>query len=198
MNRLIQNILDKNYEAANASLNEELSGIVERKLHEKKKIIAAKIDEQIVHRDGKVHLATGEKVLPSVYRQRRGLAEENLEKDNEKVEAALAKARMILEPKVDTKAPGINRRKVVVPKGRRPADRFTGTEEGPREDEWEAGHLKEGRMKEIATAKAEAKRLKRRSVLVMDKSTRGLGSKRVVKKIDKSEYDPQKHDLAAE
>lgn len=281
MDKLIDNIINKEFKEAENSLREELASLVERKLGEKKKMmtsgdtpfkspgemgqIKAKrkplkgvtkvlkdIKEQIVQKDGLIHLATGEKVLPSVYRQRRWLAEsdewsdqfadrhgdlsrklsddqtnparkaikqhldkaekyqkddpekaedhlrqaeklhdmshgKNLKEDSktddkhfkkqpkkvqdmlnslmrrghsygeakaklklkedygldpdkkEKVEAALMKAKMLLQPQLDTTALDVDRTKLTIPKGKRPADRLTAPDLGPKEDEWMHG-----------------------------------------------------------
>lgn len=179
MNSLIDQIINKNYDAANASLKEELSSIVERKLGEIKKQKAAKIEtkppfepdvkapkkrikavrksiqaqtkvvsEAMVDRDGLVSLPTGERVLASVYRQRRWLAENcGLDKDKEeKIHDALEKAKMLLHPKLDTTAPRVDRTKVVRPKGGHArVDKSPILDLGPKEDEWMHGkELKKG------------------------------------------------------
>lgn len=82
MDKIIESIVNKNYEEANGLIKEEIGKIVISKLHEMKKMIAAKntnLSEAIVQADGKVHLATGEMILPSVYRLRRGLTEATAE-----------------------------------------------------------------------------------------------------------------------
>lgn len=173
MEEIINKILNGKYKEANDALYEELSSIVERKLAEKKKMIAVdkpvespfksdaqlygvkakrkplkgvskvlkKLKEATVEKDGLVHLSTGEEVLPSVYRQRRWLAEdeEKSEDKDEKIKAALEKAKMLIQPELDTTAPRVNRMKMSVPKGVRPADRLSCPDLGPKEDEWMSG-----------------------------------------------------------
>ena len=76
MKDLVEHIVGKEHTKANEIFESHMSDIVESKLNEVKKMIAARIDEQvIVGHTGKVHTATGEEILPSVYRARRQLAE---------------------------------------------------------------------------------------------------------------------------
>lgn len=49
MKELVENIINKNYEAANVSLEEEFNNIMSEKLHEMKKMYAAKMSEQNTH-----------------------------------------------------------------------------------------------------------------------------------------------------
>ena len=82
MDKIIESIVNKDYEEANGLIKEEIGKIVLSKLHEMKKMIAARnstLSEAIVHPDGLVHLATGEMILPSVWKHRRGLSEMNWE-----------------------------------------------------------------------------------------------------------------------
>lgn len=144
MEELVNSILNKDYETAKTKLNEELSSIVERKLAEAKKKIAADLsmNEATVEKDGLVHLSTGEKVLPSVYKQRRWLAEDDCgcEDKDKKIEIALAKAKMLIQPELDTTAPRIDRTKVVRPKGSHArVDNPPIVDLGPKEAEWMHG-----------------------------------------------------------
>jgi hypothetical protein len=76
MKELVEHIVNKDHVKANELLEQHLSDIVESKMNEVKKMIAARMDEQVsVQNDGMVHTAAGEELLPSVYRQRRQLAE---------------------------------------------------------------------------------------------------------------------------
>lgn len=97
MDKIIESIFNKNYEEANGLIKEEIGKIVLSKLHEMKKIIAARdysLNEAIVQADGLVHLATGEMVLPSVYRQRRGLTEAT-------AEVKVGRTRLAAEPSTE-------------------------------------------------------------------------------------------------
>ena len=203
MKELIHNIVEKNFEDANKVLKEHLDQIVERKKHEMYKMVAAKsfdqhLNEAIVQEDGYVHTAPGERILPSVWRARRGLTEENLEVDNSKVELALAKAKMLLQPELDTEAPNVDRNKVkAMPSGHRGRrDKPNIVDRGPREDEWESGQLKEGKMKEIDTARQEAKRLKKETVLVTHRVGKNHPKHGIVERIPKNDYNPEIHRLA--
>lgn len=72
----IDHIINKNYDAANNLLEEQITTVLKSKLHEMKKIVAAhQFNEAVVWPDGKVHTATGEMILPSIWRHRRGLSE---------------------------------------------------------------------------------------------------------------------------
>lgn len=83
MNSLIEHIINNNFVKANETLNEQIKGIVENKLFEKRKMYAATITEQVsVDCEGMVHTASGERLLPSVYKQRRGLVEDKSDNDN--------------------------------------------------------------------------------------------------------------------
>ena len=76
MKQLIESIANKDHTASNELFEQHMNQLMNEKLDEVKKMIAARIDEQItVNKDGKVHTAAGEEVLPSVYRARRQLAE---------------------------------------------------------------------------------------------------------------------------
>jgi hypothetical protein len=75
MKNLIENITSKNYTEANSNVTERLGQIVEQKINEVRKMVAAKLNEVTVHLDGLVHTSTGERILPSVSRQRRSLNE---------------------------------------------------------------------------------------------------------------------------
>ena len=76
MRDLLEHIVEKEHTKANELFEQHMSDILDSKLHEVKKIIAARIDEQITVQNNGMHLtATGEEVLPSVIRQRRQLAE---------------------------------------------------------------------------------------------------------------------------
>lgn len=96
MKSIVQHIFNNNFVKANESLNEQFKIIVERKLFEKKKMYAAKLTEQVaVDCDGMVHTASGERLLPSVYKQRRGLVEEKHESEKHKsVQAIIKKMRI--------------------------------------------------------------------------------------------------------
>ena len=84
MKSLLEHIVNNDFVKANESLNEQFKSIVENKLFEKKKMYAAKLTEQVtVDCEGMVHTASGERLLPSVYKQRRGLVEEKHESDND-------------------------------------------------------------------------------------------------------------------
>lgn len=77
MKQLIESIAHKDHTASNELFEQHMNQLMNEKLDEVKKMIAARIDEQItVNKDGKVHTAAGEEVLPSVYRARRQLAED--------------------------------------------------------------------------------------------------------------------------
>ena len=76
MKQLIESITNKDHTASNELFEQHMNQLMNQKLDEVKKMIAARIDEQItVNKDGKVHTAAGEEILPSVYRARRQLAE---------------------------------------------------------------------------------------------------------------------------
>jgi len=78
----IDHIINKNYDAANNLLEEQITTVLKSKLHEMKKIVAAhQFNEAVVWPDGKVHTATGEMILPSIWRHRRGLTESNVERE---------------------------------------------------------------------------------------------------------------------
>ena len=79
MNELIESIINKEYTKADEIINEELKIIVARKLNEAKKMVAAKIFTEQLNIDdkGKFHEAGGKKVLGSVEKLKRGLAEED-------------------------------------------------------------------------------------------------------------------------
>lgn len=49
MKQLIEDIINRNYDAANLSLQESFKNIMEKKLHEMKKMCAAKMSEQNTH-----------------------------------------------------------------------------------------------------------------------------------------------------
>lgn len=68
-----------------------------------------------------------------------------------KVEAAREMAKMLLQPQLDTTAPRVDRTKVSIPKGVRPADRLTAPDLGPKEDEWMHGKkLEEQQLVELS------------------------------------------------
>lgn len=67
----IDNIINKDFEEANALLENCVKDLLVQKLFEMKKIYAARLSEQIVNNHGRVETATGESLLPSVYRHRR-------------------------------------------------------------------------------------------------------------------------------
>lgn len=76
MKQLIESITNKDHTASNELFEQHMNQLMNQKLDEVKKMIAARIDEQItVNKDGKIHTAAGEEILPSVYRARRQLAE---------------------------------------------------------------------------------------------------------------------------
>jgi hypothetical protein len=78
----VDHIINKNYDLANNLLEQEITDVLKSKLHEMKKIVAAhQFNEAVVWPDGKVHTATGEMILPSIWRQRRGLTESNVERE---------------------------------------------------------------------------------------------------------------------
>lgn len=68
---LLHKIINKNFEEANAILENCVKDLLVQKLFEMKKIYAARLSEQIVNKHGRVETATGESILPSVYRHRR-------------------------------------------------------------------------------------------------------------------------------
>ena len=76
MNHLIESIVNKDHTTSKELFEQYMNQLMNEKLNEVKKMIAARIDEVTVHPDGKVHTAAGEEVLPSVYRARRQLAED--------------------------------------------------------------------------------------------------------------------------
>lgn len=77
MNHLIESIVNKDHTTSKELFEQHMNQLMNEKLDEVKKMIAARIDEQItVNKDGKVHTAAGEEILPSVYRARRQLAED--------------------------------------------------------------------------------------------------------------------------
>jgi UTP:GlnB (protein PII) uridylyltransferase len=51
MSHLIESILDKNYVVAESHLNEKLNSIMEKKLYEKKRMVAAQMDEVMGGKD---------------------------------------------------------------------------------------------------------------------------------------------------
>jgi hypothetical protein len=76
MKQIVEHIVNKEHTKANELIEQHIGNILESKLNEVKKMIAARIDEQIiVQSDGMAHTASGEEILPSVLRQRRQLAE---------------------------------------------------------------------------------------------------------------------------
>jgi len=76
MKQIVEHIVNKEHTKANELIEQHIGNIIESKLNEVKKMIAARIDEQIiVQSDGMAHTASGEEILPSVLRQRRQLAE---------------------------------------------------------------------------------------------------------------------------
>ena len=76
MKQLIESIAHKDHTASNELFEQHMNQLMNEKLDEVKKMIAARMDEQITVQDNGMHLtATGEEILPSVYRARRQLAE---------------------------------------------------------------------------------------------------------------------------
>jgi hypothetical protein len=75
MKNIIESIINKNYDEANSLLENAVQERLLAKIFEMKKITAARLSEQIVQPDGMVLMATGERVLPSIARHRRGLSE---------------------------------------------------------------------------------------------------------------------------
>ena len=77
MNELIESIVNKQYTKADELIHEALKNIVDRKLHEVKKMCAAKMSvEQLkVDAQGKFREATGNKKLASIEKAERGLSE---------------------------------------------------------------------------------------------------------------------------
>ena len=141
MKDLLENILNKEFETAKSRLEEELQKIIKKKLNEKKKMIAAGLSEANVNKEGLVELPTGEKILPSVYRQRRWLAEsdDKTQDKDAKIKAALERAKMLVQPQLDTTAPRVDRTKKVRPKGAHHTDNITPPDLGPNEAEWMHG-----------------------------------------------------------
>jgi hypothetical protein len=76
MSQLVESIVNKNHNVSKELFEQHMEELVQSKLNEVKKMIAARMDEQVtVGHTGKVHTASGEELLPSVYRARRQLAE---------------------------------------------------------------------------------------------------------------------------
>ena len=75
MKDIVESILSKNYDEANSLLENAVQERLMAKIFEMKKITAARLSEQIVQPNGMVRMATGEEVLPSIARHRRGLSE---------------------------------------------------------------------------------------------------------------------------
>ena len=97
MNPLIEYITKNEFVKATEILQEKIGHIVSKKLLEMKKIYSAKLTEQVsVDAEGMVHTASGETLLPSVYKLRRGLVEEKHESSKHpSVQSLIKKMRMI-------------------------------------------------------------------------------------------------------
>ena len=97
MNPLIEHITKNEFVKATEILQEKIGHIVSKKLLEMKKMYSAKLTEQVfVDAEGMVHTASGETLLPSVYKLRRGLVEEKHESSKHpSVQALIKKMRMI-------------------------------------------------------------------------------------------------------
>lgn len=67
----VDKIINKQFDEANAILENCVKEVLTKKLFEMKKSYSAKLSEQIVNQHGRIETATGEMVLPSVYRHRR-------------------------------------------------------------------------------------------------------------------------------
>ena len=101
MKQLIESITNKDHTASNELFEQHMNQLMNQKLDEVKKMIAARIDEQItVNKDGKVHTAAGEEILPSVYRARRQLAEGKWSK---KVDTKKDSPREVVRKKISAK-----------------------------------------------------------------------------------------------
>ena len=97
MNPLIEHITKNEFVKATEILQEKIGHIVSKKLLEMKKMYSAKLTEQVfVDAEGMVHTASGETLLPSVYKLRRGLVEEKHESSKHpSVQSLIKKMRMI-------------------------------------------------------------------------------------------------------
>jgi len=92
MNPLIEHITKNEFVKATEILQEKIGHIVSKKLLEMKKMHSAKLTEQVsVDAEGRVHTASGETLLPSVYKLRRGLVEEKHESSKHPSVQALIK-----------------------------------------------------------------------------------------------------------
>jgi len=92
MNPLIEHITKNEFVKATEILQEKIGHIVSKKLLEMKKMYSAKLTEQVsVDAEGMVHTASGETLLPSVYKLRRGLVEEKHESSKHPSVQALIK-----------------------------------------------------------------------------------------------------------
>ena len=96
MNPLIERITKNEFVKAKEILQEKIGHIVSKKLLEMKKMHSAKLTEQVsVDAEGMVHTASGETLLPSVYKLRRGLVEEKKSSKHPSVQSLIKKMRMI-------------------------------------------------------------------------------------------------------
>jgi len=94
MNPLIEHITKNEFVKATEILQEKIGHIVSKKLLEMKKMYSAKLTEQVsVDAEGMVHTASGETLLPSVYKLRRGLVEEKKSSKHPSVQALIKKMR---------------------------------------------------------------------------------------------------------
>jgi hypothetical protein len=101
MKQIVEHIVNKEHTKANELIEQHIGNILESKLNEVKKMIAARIDEQIiVQSDGMAHTASGEEILPSVYRARRQLAEGKWSK---KVDTKKDSPREVVRKKISAK-----------------------------------------------------------------------------------------------
>lgn len=75
MNHLIESIVNKDHTTSKELFEQYMNQLMNEKLDEVKKMIAARIDEVTVHPDGMVHTSTGRHILPSVRRAELQLSE---------------------------------------------------------------------------------------------------------------------------
>lgn len=87
---VIKNITEGNYEQANSLLEDAVKNIMQRKIFEMKKMVAAKLSEAVMLPNGRVRTSTGEELSQSVLKSRRGLSESNVERVRFKKQAQKA------------------------------------------------------------------------------------------------------------
>lgn len=93
MNHLIESIVNKDHTASKELFEQYMNQLMNEKLDEVKKMIAARIDEVTVHPDGMVHTSTGRHILPSVRRAELQLSEGRKRERAEIVQGDIKKTR---------------------------------------------------------------------------------------------------------